>query len=86
MKKDNDFYKRMLEAKERKKKALDQKRLHNEFGDISLPPQIVIKSASEQKMDAAFVELQAKLRAANPTPEDKIQKAFEDIARKAQGL
>lgn len=89
----SDFYKRMLEAKARKKAALEQKRLRDEFitnPDRFIDPltqqPVVIKTEAEQKMDAAFVELQAKLRAEHPTPQDKLQQAFTDIARKATGL
>lgn len=86
-KQDPDFYKKMQEAKRRKKKALEQKRIHDEFGDIPLPPQIVIKSEAEQRLDAAFNELKQKLNANRPlTDKERIEKAFNDIEHKAQGL
>lgn len=84
---DPEFYKRMLAAKKRKQEALEQLRIRAEFGDIPLPPNIIVKPLSEAKMDQAFQQLKDKLRAeAGPTPQDKIQEAFQHIIRKSEGL
>lgn len=83
---DSEFYTRMLEAKKRKQEALEQHQLRAEFGEHPLPPTIVVKAANEVKLDQAFSLLQAKLRALNPTPADRLADAFNDLERKAQGL
>ncbi len=86
--KDPEFYKRMLEAKARKQSALEQARLRAEFGE--LPPPVfplIVKPENEVKLDKAFADLQQKLRdTAGPTPQQKIQDAFNQIIKKAEGL
>jgi hypothetical protein len=86
MKKDSDFYKKMQEAKARKKAALAQKRLHDEFGDFPLPPQFVIKPETELKIDEAFNKLQQKLKAENPSTADKLNEAIARVRQQAEGF
>lgn len=91
-KKDNTgFYEKMMDAKKRKKEALERKQLEAEFEAhperFNSPQPIIVKPDNELLMDAAFAQLQAKLKASQPpTQQEKIEQAFNDIARKAQGL
>ena len=72
-----DFYKKMLEAKKRKKEALERIQLHAEFiahperyTDPLTQQPIVVKSEIEQNLDRAFMALQTKLRKEHPTEQD----------------
>ena len=84
VKKDSDFYKRMLEAKERKKKHLEQARLAAEFQvypERFIAP--VVKSEAEVKLDKAFAQIQIRL---GTGPISETQKALDHLKDKTQGL
>ena len=84
---DPDFYKRMLEFKRLKKLELERKQLHDQFGDLPPPPNIVVKTEAEQKMDAAFEQLRAKLMPKpDTTKQDKLREAIDKIREQSQGL
>ena len=86
--KDDDWYKRMMEAKRLKKLALEQKQLHAEFEahpELYAQP-VIIKTEAEQRLDIAFNELKEKMHKEHPTQKDLMEQAFNDIARKAAGL
>lgn len=86
----NEFYKRMMAAKKRKKEALEQAQLRAEFEAhperFNSPQPIIVKTDAEVMLDQAFAELQQKLRRENPTPKDRLEQAFNDLERKAEGL
>lgn len=83
---DPDFYKRMMEAKRLKKLALEQKQLHDQFGDIPPPPQIVIKTEAEQRLDKAFEEVKNKWKSPEEIKRAELEQVFKDNERKAAGL
>lgn len=86
MAKDSAFYERMLEAKKLKKIKLEQEQLLAEFSVYPERFTIPIKTEAEQKLDAAFEQVKLKLHAANPTQHAKLEQAFMEIERKAQGM
>lgn len=89
MSKKPDFYERMLEAKRKKKAFLEQQRIRAEFGEYVPPPQ--------SPTDAALDGIRQRLLADQTPPDSleqikqklhqqKIDQAFRDLERKAQGL
>lgn len=74
-----NFYQRMQDAKKRKKQRLEQEQLEAEFlttpESFNIPnlPPIIVKTESEQKLDAAFSQLQAKLHAQVQRLQDKAE-------------
>ena len=91
MQKDPDFYKRMLEAKERKRKALEQKRLRDEFiiheSEYQTPiGPVIVKTEAEQKMDIAFQQVKDKLHKEHPTKQDLIQQEIQRLQNLTQGF
>lgn len=83
--KDTGFYQRMLEAKARKQKQLEQERLAAEF---QVHPERFqepsVKPDNEVKMDQAFHQLQIKLGTAKPV--DQVQSALDHLNQKLAGL
>lgn len=90
MAKKSDFYQRMLEAKKFKKQRLEQEQLAAEFEAhperFNQPQPIIVKSDAELKMDAAFSQLQAKLGTQRDLHREALEKVFNEMAKKAEGL
>ncbi len=85
-KKDSEFYLRMLEAKARKQKHLEQVRLAAEF---QVHPERFIepvKTQAEQKMDIAFNQLKTKLLIEQPGYKDQLERAIQHLHDKTQGI
>lgn len=84
-----DLPSRMNELKSLKQQALEQAQLHAEF---MLNPNLyntpsTPKTEAELKLDQAFNQVKEKLHQARPlTEQEKLEQAFNNIARKSAGL
>ena len=78
----------MLEAKKAKKQKLEQEQLAAEFQVYPerFTQPVVMKTEAEQKMDTAFSLLKYRLHQDNPTPQDKLRDALDNLRLKAEGL